>query len=186
MAEEIGEILNKSLESKNDQDIICDYLKSIGVPYTKIDHEPLFTMNRYGDIEKRIHSVVPKNLFLSNRQETKHYLLIIKGDKKFKTKELSSQISSARLSFGKEEKLKELLHCHIGSTSVFGLFFDKMHEVQLLIDEELLLHEYLAFHPCINTSTIRIKTDDLINTFLPSLNHSYQKVILKGEETPFN
>ena len=111
-------------------------------------------------------AVICKNLFLCNTQKTKFYLLMIRGDKKFKTKEISSQIHSARLSFAPAEKMEEYLDILPGSVSVLGLMNDKEHQVQLLVDEDVLNAEYVGCHPCVNTSSLRLKTSDIFNTFL--------------------
>lgn len=122
-----------------------------------------------------------KNLFLCNRQETDFYLLLMPGDKKFKTKELSSQINTARLSFANETHMEELLDITPGSVSVMGLMNDKENKVQLLIDEDLLAHPYLGCHPCINTSSLCIKTEDILKIFLPAVHHKPRYVKLLGE-----
>ncbi len=156
-------------------------LDLLGISYLRVDHSPLVSMEEYQLVEDRLQVMVAKNLFLSNRQQTKFYLLLMPGDKPFKTKEISSQINSARLSFGQEEQLLSYLHCFKGSTSVFGLLYDKDNQVQLLIDEDLLKEEYLGFHPCMNTSTIKIRTADLLEKYLPYTNHDFVKVKLIGE-----
>lgn len=156
-------------------------LDLLGISYVRADHAPLISMEEYQFVEGKLQVMVAKNLFLSNRQQTKFYLLLMPGDKPFKTKEISSQINSARLSFGQEEQLLSYLHCFKGSTSVFGLLYDKDNQIQLLIDEDLLKEEYLGFHPCMNTSTIKIRTTDLLEKFLPYTNHDFIKVKLIGE-----
>jgi len=123
-----------------------------------------------------------KKLVLCNRQKTDYYLLLMPGDKVFKTKELSTQINSARLSFASGEVMEELLGVLPGSASVLGLLKDTNGNVQLLIDKDLLQEEYFGCHPCKNTSSIRFATKDLLEKILPSLQHEYIAVELKGEE----
>jgi Ala-tRNA(Pro) deacylase len=170
------------IDSMNVEKRVLDFLSSLGIGNEILHHEAMESMGQYQDIEKEHHIVIPKNLFLTNRQQTKFYLLLMPGDKPFKTKELSSQINSARLSFGSLEKLSELLHCYHGSTSVFGLMFDVNNEIQLLIDEDLLDSEKLGFHPCVNTATVMVKKEDVLNCFLPAVHHEYIRVKLTGEE----
>ena len=117
--------METNIYCKPEEEII-DFLKSNQIEYTQIKHTALFTMDEYENIQKKLNCLIPKNLFLCNRQKTKFYLLLMPGNKKFLTKELSSQINSARLSFAEEEKLKETLNCYKGSTSPLGLLFDKM------------------------------------------------------------
>ena len=158
-----------------------DFLDSLWVAYQRIDHEAAMTMEACEEIDKMLDATICKNLFLCNRQETSFYLLMIPGDKKFKTKELSSQINTARLSFANETHMEELLDITPGSVSVMGLMNDKDNKVQLLIDEDLLAHPYLGCHPCINTSSLCIKTDDILKTFLPAVHHEPRYVRLLGE-----
>ena len=160
---------------------VISTLKKLGIVFSLKEHAEMVSMDEYETIEKELSCMVPKNLFLCNQQHTKFYLLLMPGNKKFKTKGLSKQINSARLSFASDDELDEDMHCFKGSTSVFGLLFDKKNNVQLLIDEDLLNNEYLGFHPCVNTMTIRIKKKDLIDVFLPYVSHEFIKVKLIGD-----
>lgn len=165
----------------NEKEVLAK-LKEWNIPFEYKEHEALFTMDAYTEIEKEMGIRVPKNLFLNNQQHTKFYLLIMPGDKRFKTKELSSQIHSARLSFANDEVLSNDLHCFKGSTSVFGLLFDEENKAQLLVDKDLLKEEYLGFHPCMNTMTVKIKTSDLLDKFLPNVHHEPIMVKLNGND----
>jgi len=157
-------------------------LEELQIPYTYVDHEPALTMEDCVEIDKVLGVKMCKNLVLCNRQKTDYYLLLMPGDKVFKTKELSTQINSARLSFASGEVMEELLGVLPGSASVLGLLKDTNGNVQLLIDKDLLQEEYFGCHPCKNTSSIRFATKDLLEKILPSLQHEYIAVELKGEE----
>ena len=148
-----------------------DFLDSLWVAYQRIDHEAAMTMEACEEIDKMLDATICKNLFLCNRQETSFYLLMIPGDKKFKTKELSSQIGSARLSFAKDTYMEEFLDITPGSMSVLGLMNDKENRVQLLIDEDVLRGKYIGCHPCINTSSLRLRTEDLLQKIIPAMEH---------------
>lgn len=148
-----------------------DLLDSLGVSYQRIDHPAAMTMEECEDIDRILDATICKNLFLCNRQETAFYLLMIPGDKTFKTKDISAQIGSARLSFGKPEFMEQFLDITPGSVSVMGLMNDKENRVQLLIDEDVLKGEYIGCHPCINTSSLRIKTKDMAEKIIPAMKH---------------
>lgn len=156
-------------------------LEELNISYTYADHDPALTMEDCVGIGKVLGVKICKNLVLCNRQKTNYYLLLMPGDKVFKTKELSSQINSARLSFASEEAMEEILGVFPGSASVLGLSKDTERRVQLLIDKDLLSEEYFGCHPCKNTSSLRITTDDLLNRILPHLGHEYIAVELRGE-----
>ena len=159
-----------------------DYLDSLNISYQRTDHEPADNMEACNAIDDVLGVLICKNLFLCNRQKTCFYLLMMPGDKKFKTKELSSQISSSRLSFADAEDMLKYLDIEPGAVSIMGLMNDHDHAVQLLIDRDVLEGEYLGCHPCVCTSSLKLKTDDVIHVFLPSTGHSFRTVALKGEE----
>ncbi len=159
-----------------------DLLDSLGIEYKRTDHERTDTMEACNAVDEVLGVVICKNLFLCNRQKTAFYLLMMPGDKKFKTKELSAQINSARLSFAQPEDMLKYLDIEPGSVSIMGLMNDKDHVVQLLIDEDVLKEEYLGCHPCVNTSSLKMRVDDVIKKFLPAVNHDYKTVHLVGED----
>ena len=133
------------------------------------------------DIDAVLGAMVCKNLFLCNRQKTNFYLLMMPGDKPFKTKELSGQLGIARLSFASPEDMEKYLDCTPGSSSIMGLANDTENYVQLLMDEDLKAGEYLGCHPCINTSSLKLRTADVFEKFLPSVHHEPIFVHLTGE-----
>lgn len=149
-----------------------DHLDRLGIPYERLDHEPAMTMEVCAAIDRSLGATICKNLFLCNRQRTRHYLLMMPGGKKFLTKDLSAQIGSARLSFAGPEAMLEYLDIEPGSVSVMGLINDPDCHVTLLIDKDILTSEMVGCHPCVNTSSLRLRVDDLLNRFLPSVGHS--------------
>lgn len=163
---------------------VYDLLDSLGVKYQRIDHEAAMTMEACEEIDRTLSqgeedkASICKNLFLCNRQETDFYLLLIPGDKPFKTKYLSAQIGSSRLSFAKPEYMEKYLDITPGSVSVLGLMNDHEKKVRLLIDEDVLKDEYFACHPCINTSSLKIRTEDLTEKIIPAMGHEPQIVRL--------
>ncbi len=159
-----------------------DYLDSLGIQYQRTDHEPADNMEACNTIDAVLGVLICKNLFLCNRQKDTFYLLMMPGDKKFKTKELSAQIHSARLSFAEPQDMLRYLDIEPGAVSIMGLMNDRDHAVNLLIDEDVLKGEYIGCHPCVCTSSLKIRTEDVIRVFLPSTGHSYQTVVLIGGE----
>ena len=158
-----------------------DLLDRLGISYTRVDHAPAETMEDCVAIDGALGATMCKNLFLCNRQQTDFYLLMMPGDKPFRTKELSAQIGTARLSFASADHMAQLLDIHPGAVSVMGLANDQERVVQLLIDEELLRAETVGCHPCVNTSSLCIRMGDLLRIFLPAVKHDYRAVHLIGE-----
>ena len=159
-----------------------DFLDSLGIPYQRTDHERADNMEACNEIDAVLGVIICKNLFLCNRQKTRFYLLMMPGDKKFKTKELSSQINSARLSFAGEDAMLEYLDIEPGAVSIMGLMNDQGKAVTLLIDEDVLEDEYIGCHPCVCTSSLKIRTAYVIGKFLPATGHEYTTVHLVGED----
>ena len=146
-------------------------LDSLGLKYRRVDHEHADTIEACEQVEGLLGCKICKNLFLTNRQQTDFYLLVMPGEKPFKTKLLSKQIGSARLSFASAEHMEKYLDITPGSVSILGLMNDKGGAVRLLVDRDLLKEEYFGCHPCINTSSLRLKTADVLEKLLPAMGH---------------
>lgn len=159
-----------------------DFLDEIGIEYERIDHEPAMTMEVCEEIDKALQATICKNLFLCNRQETDFYLLMMPGDKKFKTKDLSAQLGVSRLSFANETYMEQFLDITPGSVSVLGLMNDKDMRVRLVVDEDVLKGEEIGCHPCINTSSIKFRTEDLVKKIIPAMKHEMTVVSLPRYE----
>lgn len=159
-----------------------DFLDDLGIVFQRTDHEPANNMEACNEIDAVLGVIICKNLFLCNRQKTSFYLLMMPGDKKFKTRELSSQINSSRLSFADADDMLKYLDIEPGAVSIMGLMNDRDHQVKLLIDEDVFEGEYLGCHPCVCTSSLKLKTADVVNKFLPATGHTYQTVHLVGED----
>ena len=170
------------LTGRLDKEIrVYDLLDGLGIGYQRIDHEATMTMEACAAVDRVLDATICKNLLLCNRQQTDFYLLMIPGDKQFKTSVLSKQIGSSRLSFAAGEHMEALLDITPGSLSVLGLMNDREHRVQLLIDEDILAGEFFGCHPCVNTSSLRLRTRDLTDVLLPALGCVPRLVLLPRE-----
>ena len=159
-----------SSEGRSDKEnAVYALLEKLGISFEGLDHDRADTMEICEQIETKLGAEICKNLFLCNRQQTDFYLLLMPGKKIFKTKFLSEQINSSRLSFGSGEQMEALLGVTPGSTTVFGLMNDKEKRVRLLFDRDLLKNEYIGCHPCVNTSVVKLRTADLTDILLPAL-----------------
>ena len=162
---------------------VYDFLDRLGITYERADHEAAFTMEACRAVDEVLApAVICKNLLLTNAQRTRFYLLMIREDKKFKTREISAQIGSARLSFAPESDMEAFLDVTPGSVSVMGLMNDREHNVRLLIDEDVLAADLVGCHPCINTTSMKLKTSDIMEKFLPAVHHEPTIVDLPWEE----
>ena len=169
-------------EGRTERERRCyDLLDSLGIDYYRVDHEHADTIEACREVEGLLGCVICKNLFLCNRQQTEFYLLIMPGTKPFKTKYLSAQIGSSRLSFGGAEDMERLLGVTPGSVSLLGLMNDREGKVRLLVDRDLLGDEFFGCHPCMNTSSLRIAMRDVHEKLLPALRHKPTFVELPWE-----
>lgn len=157
---------------------VYDLLEELHIPYERVDHEEAASIEDCHNVDKLLGIQICKNLFLCNSQKTAFYLLLMPGEKKFLTKDLSKQIGSARLSFAGAEYMERFLNITPGSVSIMGLMNDREHQVKLLIDKDVLKEEYFGCHPCINTSSLKLKTTDVLEKFLPFTGHDYTVVNL--------
>ena len=165
------------------REVACyDLLDSLAIPYLRLDHEALFTIEACHEADAILGVAMCKNLFLCNQNKTEFHLLLMPGEKRFKTKTFSRLIGSSRLSFASEEAMEGLLGLTPGSVTPMGLMNDREGRVSLWIDSELLGEEYLGCHPCINTSSIKLRTDDVLKVFLPAVGHGYRVVERPWEE----
>lgn len=155
-----------------------DLLEKLGIEYDRVSSDPADTMEKCAEVSKVLGVPICKNLFLCNRQKTQFYLLAMGPDKPFRTKDLSAQIGSSRLSFAPEESLWELLHCTPGSATVLGLMNDAQHAVRLLMEREVYEAEYLSCHPCLCTSSLKLRTRDVLEKLLPYTGHDVSVVDL--------
>ncbi len=149
-----------------------DLLEELNIPFIRLDHDETGTIEDCHEVDELLQISICKNLFLCNAQKTKFYLLMLPGNKTFKTKDLSTQINSARLSFAPAEFMEKYLDITPGSVSILGLMNDKDLQVQLIVDQDVFKEEYIGCHPCINTSSLKIKTTDILEKFLPYIQHN--------------
>ena len=169
-------------EGRLPKEIRCyELLDRLNIEYQRIDHEPAMTMEACEEIDRTLNAVICKNLLLCNRQKTRFFLLMLPGDKHFKTSVLSKGIGSSRLGFASAEDMEALLDITPGSVSVLVLMNDHEHRVELLMDAEVVKGEYFGCHPCINTSSLRLKMSDLLDKILPAMAHSPRLMTLAEE-----
>lgn len=171
-------ILDKNLyntrpEACSDKENVCyDALDKLGISFERAQHEHIGTIEGLLEVCETLGASIHKNLFLCNAQKTDFYLVIMPGEKPFKTKLLSPQLGCSRLSFASPEFMEELICCTPGSASVLGLLFDKGLKVRLVIDKDILSFEYFGCHPCDNSSSLKIKTTDVIEKLIPYTDHT--------------
>lgn len=157
---------------------VYELLDSLGITYQRMDHDATETIESCHAVEQRLGIHICKNLLLCNAQKTLFFLLLMPGDKKFRTAVFSKKMGCSRLSFADAGHMEQFLDITPGSVSVLGLMNDHEKQVRLVIDEDVLKEEYIGCHPCINTSSLKLRCDDLLNKILPAIKHDYDTVEL--------
>lgn len=151
---------------------VYDLLDSLKIEYFRVDHDAANTIEACREVEEVIGVGICKNLFVCNRQKTEFYIIMMSGEKPFRTADVSKKLGVSRLSFASGEDMERLLGVTPGSVTVMALKDDKERRVQLVIDRDIINGEYIRCHPCINTSTLKIKTEDLLRVFLRHTKHT--------------
>lgn len=149
-----------------------DLLTQLGIAFDRVDHDEAATMEDCAAISAVLGVDICKNLVLTPRNRSAFYLLALPGDKHFLTKDFSKQIGSSRLSFASAEDMAELLGVQPGSASVLALMNDPQHRVTLALDRQVIEQPYFGCHPCRNTSSIKLKTADVLDVFLQHTGHT--------------
>ena len=160
---------------------VYDFLDSLNIDYETLKHPAAFTIEECHKIRDIVNVPVFKNLFLTNKQQTQFYLLLMPGEKVFKTKYLSAQIGAARLSFADENHMMKYLGVTPGSVTPMGLINDTNKEIRFLIDEDVKNYPAFACHPCINSASVVMTLKDLTETVIPASGHGIQWVTLPWE-----
>ncbi len=166
------------------EEAVYRFLQDLGISFTRIDHEAVHTMEDCAAIDRALGGPICKNLFLCNQQKTAFYLLMLREDKAFKTRDVSKQLGVSRLSFASPEHMAQYLHISPGAVSPMGLLFDSARDVRLILDRDLLTSPYLGCHPCVNTASIRLRMQDFLEVFLPAAGHTPTLVTIAPPEEP--
>ena len=149
---------------------ICGCLKNLGIEFECITHPPAFTIEECKRVEELIGGKICKNLFLRTTSGNSRFLLMMDGDKKFVTKDISKKLGSSRLSFASGEEMESILGTSPGSLSITSLAFDKEKAVALAIDKDVASEEFICCHPSDNSATLKIRTADVFEKLLPFFN----------------
>lgn len=166
-------------EGRSEKEIkTYDFLDALGIEYFAVDHERTDTMEACAEIDGLLGVEMCKNLFLCNKQRTRFFLLMLPGEKNFRTADFSKQVGSSRVGFADEADMLALLGVYPGAVTLLGLMHDTEKRVSLCVDAELLEKPYLGLHPCVNTSSIRIRTEDAFSALLDALDHRMTVVSL--------
>ncbi|MFC1859770.1 prolyl-tRNA synthetase associated domain-containing protein [Thermodesulfobacteriota bacterium] len=161
-----------------------EFLGKNDIAYERHDHPPLYTVEDVMRLVPHLPGTKTKNLFLRDKPGKRHFLIVIKAEKKVDLKRLQAVLESSKLSFGSPKRLKKYLDLEPGAVSIFAIFNDVDQQVELYIDEELWSAESFQFHPLVNTSTLTI-TKEHLERFLAAAGHDF-KIVKVPDARPVN
>ena len=143
------------------KDDLIRILNDHGFEYFIKEHAPLFTVEDSKALRGQIEGAHSKNLFLKDAKAN-FFLISIEESASIDLKKTMQQIQSKKLSFAKPEYLQDILGIEPGSVSPFALLNDTKKQVKFYLDRSFLDSETVNFHPLINTATVNISPQNLI------------------------
>lgn len=157
---------------ENIKNKIFGILNDANIDFFTMEHPAIMTVNEGVKIANSLDVPASKCLLLCDRHKH-YYLLMALGEKRLDMKALAVELRCTRLSFASEEDMIKLIGAFPGAVSVMGLANDIDNNVTFILDNEIMECEYVCCHPCVNTCSIKLKTLDLLNKFLPFIHHGY-------------
>jgi Ala-tRNA(Pro) deacylase len=167
--------------SASPDDLIA-YLAALDVETTTVDHPPLHTVEDSQALRGDIPGGHTKNLFVKDKKN-RLFLLVSSETTAIDLKRVHEKIGAqGRVSFGSAELLEEVWGVRPGAVTPFGAINDEAGRVRIVLDEAMMRHERLNFHPLVNTRTTGLASADLIK-FLRATGHE-PLVVALGKDGP--
>ena len=152
-------------------EMVYNTLEALEIPFERVDTDEAITMEDCVEIGKKLDTSIVKTLFLCNRQKTNFYLFVTTEDKPFVTKDFSRALEISRVSFASPEMLFDMLGTKVGSATALSCVFDKENKVKIILDKDAVSSEWYGCSDGTTTGYMKLKTEDLINKYLPFSNH---------------
>ncbi len=151
------------------RETLFERLEELGIPARTVDHKPVFTVSESAAIDCDLPGGHTKNLFLKDARGAL-YLIIAHTETQIDLKGLPKRLGSARLSFGNAKLLQTVLGVQPGSVTAFSLMNDTEHQVNVIIDQNLMRFDTINCHPLENNATTNIAREDLLR-FIRAAGH---------------
>ncbi|MBQ2697149.1 MAG: prolyl-tRNA synthetase associated domain-containing protein [Clostridia bacterium] len=147
-----------------DRAAVLALLDGHGFCYEMNEHEAVYTMAGFSQLDILHPEADAKNLFLRDSKKRAYYLLTVRGDQRVDLKALRAQLGSRPLHFASEEDLMALLGLTPGAVSPFGLLNDGERRVRFLLDSSFVRQEgaLIGLHPNDNRATVWMRVADLL------------------------
>ncbi len=164
--------MEKYMSSHKVENKITDIYKFLSdhrIEYKRHDHPPVFTVEDVNRMVPPLPAAKTKSLFLCNKKSPKHFLVIVKGEKRVNLKSLGTILKTGKLRFASPDRLKKYLGVDPGSVSIFAAA-NMDNAVEIILDSDLWKSDAFQFHPLVNTSTLVISKDN-VKIFLDKTGH---------------
>ena len=163
-----------------DRKALFNRLEALGIASTTVEHDAVFTVAESQALREALPGAHTKNLFLTDK-DGRALLVVAKDDTQVDLKLVARPLGLGRLSFGKPERLMELLGVAPGSVTPFALINDSLARVAVVVDARLAAAAELNCHPLENTATTRLATQDLFR-FIRACGHEPIVVALSAAD----
>ena len=161
---------------------VLQLLSELDIKYELYEHPPVPTVEDALPYWDKIDATHCKNLFFRNHKGNRHYLVILKHNRKLNIRDLEQRLKQGKISFASPQRMERYLGLTGGSVSVFGLINDKENHVHLFLDDGLKSAEKISFHPNENNATVVISDQSFIK-FLDWSKNSYEFITLYESDT---
>ena len=158
---------------------IYKFLDDHHIQYERHDHPPVYTVEDVNRLVPPLEAAKTKSLFLRDAKGTRHFLVIVRGEKRVDLKALPDLLNSSRLRFGSPDRLKNYLGVDPGSVSLFSAVNDTDISVEIILDSALWESDAFQFHPLVNTTTLVISREN-VKRFLDQTGHDAQIFDIPG------
>lgn len=161
---------------------VLQLLGELDIKYELYEHPPVPTVEDALPYWDKIDATHCKNLFFRNHKGNRHYLVILKHNRKLNIRDLEQRLKQGKISFASPQRMERYLGLSGGSVSVFGLINDEENHVHLFLDDGLESAEKISFHPNENNATVVISDQSFIK-FLDWSKNSYEFITLYDSDT---
>lgn len=147
-------------------------MEYLHIPFIRVETDEAVTMEDCVCINQCLEMKMVKTIFLSNRKKSDYFLFVTTGDKPFRTREFSDALGVSRLSFAPAEAMESMLGTKVGAATIFSALLDTANEVRIVIDREVAEEEWYGCSDGTTTGYMKVKTERIINAFLPYAGHT--------------
>jgi Ala-tRNA(Pro) deacylase len=150
-------------------DELFQRLDALGIRHVTHRHPPLHTVAESVMLRGTLPGGHCKSLFLKDRKGGL-WLVVVLEERRLDLNALSARLDAPRFSFASPALMQEVLGVTPGSVTPFALINDSRQRVAVVLDEDMLKHDPLNYHPLVNTATTAVAPAGLLS-FIAACGH---------------